>query len=905
MKIPVNPMAPNRNVAVIINFRNGTFDQGFQVIARVLNHCIVVEQRNPIHIPAVPELRQLYEDWKKSYLAQSQAIVRSSVQNRAIDLPPAQIHHASDRECRDAADKLLTYLGDQWFNSLQFQTLKEWIKGRTLALQDPSVPIFFEFETEIQAQDILLRRLPWSSWDLFRELPYAEATLGLAYAQPMPSCLKKIKVLAVFGSDEGGIQLETDRQFVSNLQQFGAEIYDLSRPEPQDLYLAIAQNTYDILFFAGHSFSEDNQRGGELLLKPGTTVSIDDLLPSLQVAVTKGLKLAIFNSCDGLGLANQLLTQAKIPAVVVFREPVPDEVARRFLQDFLQAFSQGTPLFLSARKARDQLRFLEKRSQHPLPCASWLPVVCQNPSQSELVWQPDEPDRDEKQEETDEQQNQEEDRSRNLPLKIGTALLAIVLLSYIIPKIRPTSKLLSRGNQLILTLETNDAKELGISEYTKGNWEAAITAFRKSLNQELLENQASQVKDALDPETLIYLNNAIAEKKADRQFGQLSNLAITVPATDKKSEQLLSKEFLQGAALRQAEFNCGVDKLVTAIADLNKPLDCQSEDEKNFIHLTIANDRSDEKIAKQVAIKLSNTSILGVVGHFSSASCLQTGKIYEKHKIVNISPTCTSTKLSGFSDYFFRTVPNDAIAAQSLWDRVGQNEAKVAIAYSRNSEYPESFKTAFEKQLIAQKYTQICDDLNDNFYAPGCAKEAKAKGANFLLIVPTTTDTLNAALSILPNLEEGIVPLGSDSVYSPATLEGYGQAAAESGLQIYVSWHPSSNPNNRTNFETNATQLFDFKDWNWHSQSSYDAISALAQGIRELEGDLSGKKLMQTIRSPEFAADGVAGKGSVKFLENGDRDLTGFEDKIGAIVRVEKYQDEMGEIRYRFQRVEE
>jgi hypothetical protein len=49
----------------------------------------------------------------------------------------------------------------------------------------------------------------------------------------------------------------------------------------------------------------------------------------------------------------------------------------------------------------------------------------------------------------------------------------------------------------------------------------------------------------------------------------------------------------------------------------------------------------------------------------------------------------------------------------------------------------------------------------------------------------------------------------------------------------------------------------------------------------------------------------VAGKGSVKFLENGDRDLTGFEDKIGAIVRVEKYQDEMGEIRYRFQRVEE
>lgn len=925
MNAPPHSDLDRDNLAVVVNFQYGTFESGFFVVARILKDGKRVEQREAVQIPAVPELAQLYADWKHSYLAQGQAIGRDAKQSQSIELetrqieiPAAQVHHASLHDCLGAADRLCNYLRQEWFESWQFQTLKEWIKGRSPSLSNTSLPIFFEFETGDRDRDVLLRRLPWSSWDLFSELSYAEATLGIAYAHPVPSHLKNIKVLAVFGSDEGGIDLESDRHFVNQLQQCGAEIDDLSRPEPNEFDAKLVRNPYDLLFFAGHSYTQDHQQDGELLLKPGTFISIDDLLPGLQVAVQNGLKLAIFNSCDGLGLANKLLTKTHIPAVVVFREPVPDEVARCFLQYFLQEFSSGTPLFLCARKARNQLRFLEKRSPHPLPCASWLPVVCQNPSQSELIWI----------------RENELVPPPPLPLfrkdllwNVGTTAIALTSLVIVIialktredsptpipflvepsSETKPKSAVISRGEKLILTLETNDAKIAGIEAYEVKNWEAAIAAFRESLHQQWEENQTLPIKSSLDPETLIYLNNAIAEHKAQFNFGQLVPLAIAVPAKDTEGERLLSKDFLQGAGLRQAEFNCGVNAIVAAIENLNTPLNCQSEDSQNFIHLTIANDRSDEQLAEAVAIELSKLPVVGVVGHFSSGACLNSGKIYEKFHIPMISPTCTSTKLSGFSDYFFRTIPNDAEAARGLWSKVGSDSAKVAIAYSRNSEYTESFKAAFAEQLPDRKYRYICDDLADNFYAPGCAEQTKKKEANFLLLVPTTTETLNAALSILPHLEPGIVPLGSDSVYGRAILdsEEYSKKAVETGLQIYVSWHPGTNPDDRTDFEQNATRLFDFEDWNWHHQSAYDALSAFAQGVRDLDGDLSGGKLMKRLHAPDFAADGVAGEKSVKFLRSGDRDLTGFEDKIGTIVRVLEENNENGETRYRFGRVED
>jgi hypothetical protein len=58
--------------------------------------------------------------------------------------------------------------------------------------------------------------------------------------------------------------------------------------------------------------------------------------------------------------------------------PVPDFVAQQFLKYFLIAFANGEPLDRSVRQAREQLQGLEDL----YPCASWLPIICQNPAEN-------------------------------------------------------------------------------------------------------------------------------------------------------------------------------------------------------------------------------------------------------------------------------------------------------------------------------------------------------------------------------------------------------------------------------------------------------------------------------------------------------------------------------------------
>ena len=92
------------------------------------------------------------------------------------------------------------------------------------------------------------------------------------------------------------------------------------------------------------------------------------------------------------------------------------------------------------------------------------------------------------------------------------------------------------------------------------------------------------------------------------------------------------------------------------------------------------------------------------------------------------------------------------------------------------------------------------------------------------------------------------------------------------------------------------------------TQSTYDATSAIAQGIEDLlvsGQDVTGEALKDRLSSTDFAADGVVGEDSVKFDKNGDRNLAGFEDQIGVIVQVKGYQYDVQEkTKYRFAPIE-
>ncbi|MEO0647243.1 MAG: CHASE2 domain-containing protein, partial [Cyanobacteria bacterium J06650_10] len=148
---------------------------------------------------------------------------------------------------------------------------------------------------------------------------------------------------------------------------------------------------WDILFFAGHSQSREvcgldgeslyKEGRGEILLNETESLTMTQLKHALRRAIDRGLNTAIFNSCDGLGLASDL-AELHIPQVLVMREPVPDQVAHSFLEGFLAAFARGIPFYVAVREARERLEGLESR----FPCATWLPVIVQNLAEVPPTW---------------------------------------------------------------------------------------------------------------------------------------------------------------------------------------------------------------------------------------------------------------------------------------------------------------------------------------------------------------------------------------------------------------------------------------------------------------------------------------------------------------------------------------
>ncbi len=133
---------------------------------------------------------------------------------------------------------------------------------------------------------------------------------------------------------------------------------------------------WDIFFFAGHSNSNADGTIGTIELNENETLSINNFQEALKAARERGLQIAVFNSCDGLGLANTLV-ELNLPQIIVMRETVPDEVAREFLRDFLTAFAKkNCSLDAAVKEARRKLENFEAKFQG----VQWLPVIAQHPA---------------------------------------------------------------------------------------------------------------------------------------------------------------------------------------------------------------------------------------------------------------------------------------------------------------------------------------------------------------------------------------------------------------------------------------------------------------------------------------------------------------------------------------------
>lgn len=360
---------------------SGEFDKGFVVQAEVRQDGGTTKNQANLAIagasgklPPHIELLEEYRHWQSLY-------------NNLEEFFPNRLNkkggftNASDKDkafeaCRKAAKLLAKNLND-WLQSPDFQPIVNLLVNH---LQDSTSTRIL-----LATENHWLRRLPWCAWNLLEHIPNPEVVLASPKFKQVKSSgnsgkKEKVKILVILGDNAG---TDADEAVIQKLIP-DAEICWLKEPQRRDLDAPLWEKQWDILFFAGHGKTESDGSIGKIQINSKDTLTIDEIKNHLKKAINNGLKLAIFNACDGLGIAYQLAEgeDLYLPQIIVMREILPVALAPKFLQYFLEGYTHGLSLSTALRNSRKRLQIEEK----DFPCASWLPVLCQNPAEIPLRW---------------------------------------------------------------------------------------------------------------------------------------------------------------------------------------------------------------------------------------------------------------------------------------------------------------------------------------------------------------------------------------------------------------------------------------------------------------------------------------------------------------------------------------
>ena len=416
-----------------------------------------------------------------------------------------------------------------------------------------------------------------------------------------------------------------------------------------------------------------------------------------------------------------------------------------------------------------------------------------------------------------------------IALLLGMSKLVAYLLDHKTASVSTNSiqERMSWGEKLLILADATPEKEAGISAFADKDYPTAIAKF-----------QAALIQQQNDPETLIYLNNAIVRSASTNT----PKIAVSVPIG---SSLNVAREILRGVAQAQHEINRSGGKA---------------------LQVEIINDENNPDIAKQVATALvQDPQVLAVVGHNASEASLAAAPIYQSGQLVMITPTSSAKELAGFGSYIFRALPSTRFLAEPLATYVLKVAKKPSVATCYNSQAPDNitFRDEFTASLIADGGQLInidCDMASASFNPSTSISQAISSGADAILLTPHI-DQLEKSIDIARSNKSRLALFSSPSMYTIQTLQS-GRSDVN-GLTMPVVWHPQMQK--ASVFTQQATRLWGGQV-NWRTATAYDATRAIIQGL-ETASTRSG--LQATLSNPNFSTMGAGDV--VKFLPTRDR----------------------------------
>jgi branched-chain amino acid transport system substrate-binding protein len=841
---------------VILKIGEGNFATGFSVTLEIRdNHLLIAPFTEGKLVPnldiadALQNYRRAYYHWVKSQ------------PSLGITVPHSMITHAAVGDPRDNLRKATKTLKD---------SLNEWLNSSSLSLIQNHILFHIGTESEvrffIQTTHFDLQQIPWESWKFLHEwCPDVEIALTIQRNPPITPIINltsPIKVLVILGNIDidnkhTSLCLSSLQKVLGNQDKVSMQILSPSSKVPLstiNIHNELIKNPWDIVVYLGHSQTSSDGHDGVFIIDNDTALSPEhNLRNSLEIAVKKGLKLVICNSCDGLGIGRQL-ANIGVPHIIVMKEPIAVRVALRFLEVFLPNFLGHKSLQESLTIARQDLKL--HGFAVDAASSSLLPRLIENPEEPPLILPKNK-------------------RPLRLSIRWKQALLFILSLLVTLSVLYwggvfsdDASKYpeISLGEEILLKTNRQDnSLEQGRQAFKNQEYKQAIQLFKQSLDR--LPN---------NPEIRIYYNNA----RAAIQDKNPLKIATSVPLGNNPET---AQEILRGIALFQEEFN--------------------DEQAKNpdfhSLQVVVANDNNSAADAEDRAEKfVKDPSIIAVVGHNASAASEAAKDIYVQGKIVAISPTSFSPKISG-NDYIYKMVPEMETFATSLSEYIREQTDKLIIqnptnliCYDNRSGDNTNFAQKYRNILLGQQFQKFVKDEDFdcniepkiNLDEQEIYQKIAQYQVNILMIAPYINDLKRAAniFKQRPAEQLNLVILGSPTFQSYLTL-AEGKQGVEN-LVIAVPWYDLTQDNYIQSFWQNKINV-------WRTPMAYDATKVILNALRQLSqpGQKFDRESLNQVLRNDFSIEGMTG--TVRFDENGVRNMNNNpDDRRNLILQVKNGQ---------------
>lgn len=322
-----------------------------------------------------------------------------------------------------------------------------------------------------------------------------------------------------------------------------------------------------------------------------------------------------------------------------------------------------------------------------------------------------------------------------------------------------------------------------------------------------------------------------------------------------------------------------------ALEEINKA-GLTIDGKKVVLTLVPEDDAEDPKTATQVAQKLVDAKVVGVVGHLNSGTSIPASKIYSDAGITQISPASTNPDYTkqGFKTTY-RVLATDAQQGPALANYTANTlKAKTVAIIDDSTQYGKGLADEFEKTVKAAGVKVVAREASNNKATDFKAILTKIKGKNPDIIMYGGMDSTGGPLTKQAS-ELGIKAkiVGGDGMCTEKMVELAGDAVVN--VTCSEAGKALSKMAQGADFQKRYKERFN-SDVLTYSPFAYDAVYVLVDAMKRANSTDPAKIL---VVMPETKMNGLVG--NIAFDNKGDMKegvitLYDFKDKKKSVLDV-------------------